>query len=209
MARSKITKKVKIRHRRHHRRNSTRRGGSPRTQTRILSPRSQEEKFIERLSKSDLKNYSIESVAALLAKCTYSKNMDDKVSVVIEDSSCGKARNISDLITLAMKSRQGEKTIDSTTIDKIFKDCMKGLDNLDKFVVLKLCIEKHFGTTCSNGLGTTYMSGGVRRYYVGQKYMVPSPRSRRSPGGMDCCSAMLLIVAALYIVGRVSDLLGY
>lgn len=227
MARSKITKKVKLsRHRRRHRRKSTRSGGSParRSLSRSSSSHStphhnQEREFLERLRVSKLKFCSLESFADLARAYSGSTNVSEKISNIVEKSSCGKAHTISDLINLASESGQisGTKQITKSEIDEIFKDCMIGLDKIDAAVVLRLCIKDFFGP-CQKQSGGKYKgtnpqrlsNPGHGRWTAAEidRHIRNEHRGRGSSGEDDCCKAILLIGAAFFVMAWASEIFG-
>ena len=216
MARSKITKKVKLsRHRRRHRRKSTRSGGSParRSLSRSSSSHStpphhdQEREFLERLRVSNLKYYSLESFADLARAYSESTNVPEKISNIVEKSSCGKAHTISGLINLASESGQisGTKQITKSDIDEIFKDCMFGLDKLDAAVVLRLCIKDFFGPCQSGGEKKPRASSAERGKRnddrcANQRQYKRYLNATQDPNAPDCCEGLLVLFGAFIIM---------
>jgi len=154
MARSKITKKIKLsRHRRRHRRNLTRSGGTPARRSQH-TPHDAAQKFLERLRTSELKYYSLGSVAALAHTYSDSTNVPEKISNIVKKSSCGEAHTISELIKLASESGQisGTKQITESEINDIFyKYGLNKLTEPEILKLLKLCIKDFFGPCNQSG----------------------------------------------------------
>ena len=215
MARSKITKKIKLsRHRRRHRRNLTRSGGTPARRSLSRSSASshstpphhdQAREFIERLRVSNLKYYSIESVAALAHTYSDSTNVPEKISNIVKKSSCGNAHTISELIKLASESGQisGTKQITKSDIDEIFKDCMFGLDKLDAAVVLRLCIKDFFGPCQSGGVrkppraSSADRSAKYEAMRADQRQYNRYLKATASGDDGNCCQALMVLACVI------------
>jgi len=203
----KITKKVKLsRHRRRHRRNLTRSGGSPARRSRH-TPHGAAQNCLERLRKSELTKYSLKSVADLALRTYTYSNIPENISNIVKDSSCDKARTISALISLASVSGQtsGNKQINQSGIDKIFDEC--GLNKLTEPEILKLlnlCIKDFFGPCQSGGKykgnnSQRLSNPGHGRWTAAQIAQGSSSNGTSDDGG-DCCTGILVLAGAIFVM---------
>ena len=230
MARSKITKRVKLsRHRRRHRRNLTRSGGSPRTRTPRQSPsrlshttphheQEQEQEFLRRLHESELKLYSIKSILNLVSEVPKHSKHVNKILMIVNKSSCGKVSTMSDLIELVRKRGEyvssGSREIDQKKMNEILGKCMTGLDKLDISVLLKISTDDFFGTCSQRGGGNEKEEEPPRRWKC--NYYRPDPSvlaQRRADERAEEPWHLLQFILIIYIyiagVSMARDYLGY
>ena len=200
MARSKITKRVKLsRHRRQRRRNSRRSGGS--------HAHGPEEKFLMRLRNSDLEDYSIASVLNLVSEASKHSNHVDKILRMVEKSSCGEVRTMSELIDVVKKRSQhvrSGKEIDEKKMNEILGNCMEGLDNLDIAVLLSM---NDFFGSCSQ-------RGGMKRRWRSTSERDPHAEADRREAELAeepwmCLQFLVIMYLGIAGISMARDYLGF
>ena len=201
MARSKITKRVKLsRHRRQRRRNSRRSGGA--------HAHSDEREFLMRLRNSELNDYSIASVLNLVSKVSKDSNHVDEILMMVEKSSCGEVRTMSELSDLVKKRSQhvrSGKEINEKKMNEILGKCMEGLDNLDIAVLLSM---NDFFDSCSQrgGMERRWKSNIVKRdpYEEAERR-----RLQREEEPWLCLQFLVIMYLGIAGISMARDYLGF